>query len=203
MNFLMAFAVQPDIFEEITKLIEFIPIESVIPSSAKFSRGVTILSRFSAKNVPYIMYMKKLNLTNIISFKDIIRLFNLCLKDNRQKITIFQRFDQLKQIGATYPIEYLLFDFCLAALEGDTVDSKLYLAHSYHILGLRNSFNLLLSLILNESLTEDVDIREFLLLLARAVEPRNARTYIHAFGQEYRSRLERYLNESSKIDTFP
>jgi hypothetical protein len=67
-----------------------------------------------------------------------------------EKFSGQNRRKQLRDIGCSYHVEYLLFDFCLAALEGDSLDAKLYLSRSFHILGLHQSFNLLLSVIINE-----------------------------------------------------
>jgi hypothetical protein len=114
-------------------------------------------------------------------------------------VIVERRYKQLREIGCSYPVEYLLFDFCLAALEGDYVDAKLYLAHSFHILGLHRSFNLLLSVIVNEPLTEEVDVRELLTLLARATEPRNAGTYLEIYGDGYTKRYRTYLAECEKL----
>ena len=61
------------------------------------------------------------------------------LQREKQKTTFLdveQRYKQLYEIGCPYPIEYLLFDFCLAAIEVDFLDAALYLAHSFHIPGL-------------------------------------------------------------------
>jgi hypothetical protein len=46
----------------------------------------------------------------------------------------------------TYPAQYVLFDFCLAALEGGHLDARLFLTHGFQILGLSHQFNLLLAL---------------------------------------------------------
>jgi hypothetical protein len=48
-------------------------------------------------------------------------------------------------------------------------------SYIFHILGLDQSFNLMLSVIMNQTLTHDKDIRELLTLLARTTEPRNAK----------------------------
>lgn len=102
-------------------------------------------------------------------------------------------------IGCSYPVQYLLFDFCLAALEGDHIDAKLYLSHSFHILGLDRSFNLLLSVIINEPLTYDSDVRELLTLLARISEPRNAKTYLNTYGNEYLRRYQIYQHQLEEL----
>ena len=117
--------------------------------------GTTIDSQFYFENIDYVA-----------SFRDIVRIINRkILKDVQwESVIVERRYKQLREIGCSYPLEYLLFDFCLAALEGDYVDAKLYLAHSFHILGLHRSFNLLLSVIVNEPLTYDVDVRELVTL---------------------------------------
>src|SRR2546423_9209391 len=49
---------------------------------------------------------------NAISFRDIVKLLNKYLKDARwDKTMVEKRSNQLQQIGFTYPLEYLLFDF--------------------------------------------------------------------------------------------
>jgi hypothetical protein len=137
----------------------------------------------------------------VASFRDIIRIINTkLLKDAQwEKFLGQNRHEQLLDIGCSYPVEYLLFDFCLAALEGDYLDAKLYLSHSFHILGLHRSFDLMLSVIINEPLTYDKDVRELLTLFARATEPRNAKTYLKTYGTEYERRYRMYLHELEKL----
>jgi len=168
-------------------LIEYIPIAGSLPSNGKFVNGTTIDSPFYFEHID-----------NVASFRDILRVINKkILKDAQWKNLLGQnRHNQLLDIGCSYPVEYLLFDFCLAALEGDYLDAKLYLSHSFHILGLHRSFNLMLSVIINEPLTYDKDVRELLTLLARATEPRNAKTYLKTYGNEYERRYRIYLRES-------
>ena len=78
------------------------------------------------------------------------------------------------------------------SIEEDFLDAALYLAHSFHILGLSKSFNLLLSVIVNEKLAYDRDVRRLIILLARAIEPRNAESYIDTYGSKFRRRYEIY-----------
>ena len=180
-------------FIEIVKLIEYIPITGNFPSNGKFAENTTIDSEF---------YFESIQRRG--SFRDIIRLINMELTKEKQYIqqwkkrALFleeQRYTQLHEIGCSYPIEYLIFDFCLALLEGDYLDAGLYLAHSFHILGLSKPFNLLLSVIVNEQLTYDEDVRKLILLLARAIEPRNAETYIDAYGSGFRRRYNSYKGQ--------
>jgi hypothetical protein len=181
-------------FKEILKLVEYIPITGNLPSNGRFARNITIDSMF---------YFESIQRTG--SFRDIVRVINMelakivrqqnILQREKEKATFLdveQRYKQLHEIGCSYPIEYLLFDFCLAALEGDFLDAALYLAHSFHILGLSKSFNLLLSVIVNEKLAYDRDVRRLIILLAEAIEPRNAESYIDTYGITFRRRYEMY-----------
>ena len=181
-------------FDEILKLVEYIPITGSLPSNGRFAKDITMDSMF---------YFESLRRKG--SFKDIVRLINVELakivgQQNRiqreeQKATfldIEQRYKQLREIGCSYPLEYLLFDFCLAALDEDFLDASLYLAHSFHILGLSRSFNLLLSVIVNEKLAHDRDVRRLIILLSRAIEPRNAESYIETYGITFRRRYDLY-----------
>jgi hypothetical protein len=196
------FAESSNIFEEITKLIEYIPVDTTVPSNARFSPSVTIDSRFQIEKIHTLSYIfPRLSISQTsISFRDIVKIFSAYFKLALDKKLVFQRYDPLTQIGCTYPVEYLLFDYSLAALEGDYLDAKLYLAHSYHILGLRSSFNIILSVLVNNSLIHDNDVREFLLALAKAVEPRNARTYMGAYGDDYARRYNTFLTGLSELN---
>jgi hypothetical protein len=177
-------------FDEVLKLIEYIPIAGDLPSNGKFINGITMDSSFYLKHLDYLA-----------SFRDIVRVVNMkFMRGERwEKFSGQNRHKQLHDIGCSYPVEYILFDFCLAALEGDYLDAKLYLSHSFHILGLHQSFNLLLSVIINEQLTYDNDVRELLTLLAKASEPRNAKTYLKTYGNEYERRYQIYLRELEKL----
>ena len=181
-------------FDEILKLVEYVPITGSLPSNGRFAKDITMDSMF---------YFESLRRKG--SFRDIVRLINVELakiveQQNRlqreKQNTIFpdieQRYRQLSEIGCSYPVEYLLFDFCLAALDEDYLDAALYLAHSFHILGLSKSLNLLLSVLVNEKLTHDRDVRRLIILLSRTIEPRNAELYIDTYGTTFRKRYELY-----------
>ena len=184
-------------FLEILKLVEYIPIDGNLPSNGRFADNLTIDSEF---------YFESIQRKG--SFRDIIRLITMELAKEKEDDTTFknilfpeQRNIQLREIGCSYPVEYLFFDFCLAALDGDYLDAGLYLAHSFHILGLSKLFNLVLSVIVNEQLAYDKDARELIVLLARAIEPRNAEAYIDTYGSRFRYRYEVYkwAKKESKI----
>jgi CheY-like chemotaxis protein len=181
-------------FDEILKLVEYIPITGSLPSNGRFEKDITMDSMF---------YFESLRRNG--SFRDIVRVINMELakiveqKNRLQREiqnTIFpdiqQRYRQLREIGCSYPVEYLLFDFCLATLDEDYLDAALYLAHSFHILGLSKSLNLLLSVIVNEKLARDTDVRRLIILLSRALEPRNAELYVDTYGNTFRKRYELY-----------
>ena len=187
----------PDIFSEIAKLIELIPIDTTLPSSAILSQDVTLDSRFHADKMQALSYIfTRLAISKTsISLRDIIKMFNSYLRSGCDKSIIFQRYNQLSQIGCTFPVEYLLFDYCLAVLDGDYLNAKLYLAHSFHILGIRNSLNIVLSVIINDILKHDKDVREFITRLGKAIEPRNANSYIDSYGPGFAKRYQTYLGE--------
>ena len=178
---------KPGFFLEILKLVEYIPIDGNLPSNGRFAENLTIDSEFYFESI-----RRKGN------FRDIIRLITMELAKEKEETTfkkiLFpeQRNIQLREIGCSYPVEYLFFDFCLAALDGDYLDAGLYLAHSFHILGLSKLFNLVLSVIVNEQLAYDKDARELIVSLARAIEPRNAEAYIDTYGSRFRYRYEVY-----------
>lgn len=171
--------------EEILKLVEYIPITGNIPSNGRFLDNTTIDSEFFIENK-----------NRTFSFRDIVKLINTELLKTplqwKEALLFEHRYNQLREIGCSYPVEYLLFDFCLAALDGDYTDAGLYLAHSLHILGLSKSFGLLLSVIINEQLSKESDVRLLLVLLARGIAPRNADSYIDSYGNEYKKRYEIY-----------
>ena len=186
-------------FSEILKLIEYIPITGSLPNNGKFAENTMIDSEF---------YFESIQRNG--SFRDIVRCINKELATEEEQYwkmknnillleAAEQRYTQLREIGCSYPIEYILFDFCLAVLDGDYLDAGLYLAHSFHILGLSKSFNLLLSVIVNEQLAYCKDVRELIILLARSIEPRNAEIYIDTFGSGFRKRYKIYKEEEQEL----
>ena len=181
-------------FKEILKLVEYIPINGALPSNGRFEKNITMDTMFFFESL-----QQKGN------FRDIVKIINMELakiggQQNRVRrekqdatfLDIEQRYKQLLETGCSYPVEYLLFDFCLAALDEDYLDAALYLAHSFHILGLSKSFNLLLSVLVNEKLMNDRDVRRLIILLARAIEPRNAESYIDTYGVRFTRRYKMY-----------
>jgi hypothetical protein len=137
-----------------------------------------------------------------ISFRDIVRLLIKFLKGSdikESKIALGGRLEELRKIGITYPAQYLLFDFCLAALEGDHLDAKLYLAHGFQILGLSQRFNLFLSAVVYTRLTEDEEVRELLTLLAVISQPADAKVYLELYGEDFKKRYDIFQNELMKI----
>jgi hypothetical protein len=137
-----------------------------------------------------------------ISFRDIVRVLIKFLKGSdikESKIALGGRLEELRKIGITYPAQYLLFDFCLAALEGDHLDAKLYLAHGFQILGLSQRFNLFLSAVVYTPLTEDEEVRELLTLLAVISQPADAKVYLELYGEDFKKRYDIFQNELMKI----
>ena len=137
-----------------------------------------------------------------ISFRDIISLLIEFIKriyssDENVKSSI--RLDKLRKIGCTYPAQYLIFDFCLAALEGDLLDAKLFLGHAFNIIGLSNQLNLLLSAIVYTPLTSEKEVRELLTLLALEVQPANMEAYLQLYGKDFQKRHQIYETEIMKL----
>ena len=180
------------IFEEIERLIEYIPIDSSILSDSKLSKGTTMDSQFHFQDIDGVA--TRLGIIevgrNTVSLKDIVKLFNKFLRDaSVEEIIGKQQYIQIQNISRSgLPLRNLLFDFCLAALEGDILDSKLYLTHSLYLLGLHGRLTQLLSVIVNESS-----------LLARITEPNNIDVYFDADDNGFNKRYIIYLNELQKL----
>ena len=137
-----------------------------------------------------------------ISFRDIVSLLIDFIKgiySSNENVKPSVRLDELRNIGCTQPTQYLLFDFCLAALEGDLLDAKLFLGHAFNIIGLSNQLNLLLSAIVYTPLTYDKQIRELLTLLALEVQPANMEAYLELYGKDFQNRHQIYKNEMMKL----
>jgi hypothetical protein len=137
-----------------------------------------------------------------ITFRDIVNLLINFIKgiySTDAKINTVGRLSELRKVGCTYPAQYLLFDFCLAALEGDHLDAKLFLEHAFQIIGLSNQFNLLLSAIVYTPLTNDPDIRQLLTLLALEVQPARLDAYLELYGSEFQTRYQIYKEEIMKL----
>ena len=139
-----------------------------------------------------------------VSFRDIIRLLNKFLTNaSVTELVVQTRYKQLQNMRGSvvdFPLKNLLFDFCLAALEGDVFDAKLYLAHSLHLLGIRNRLSVILAVIVNErhSLMQDTDVRKFLTLIAMITEPNNIDAYFDS-SIGFSSRYSTYLKEIQKL----
>lgn len=192
-------------FEDIARMVEYIPIAGTLPNSGRLIEGETMDSNFPIREVDSFASKLDLPRKGSISLRDIVKIFSLYLKDANWEVLVNkQRSSQLGEMGCTYPTQYLLFDFCLAALDEDYLNARLYLAHSFHILGLHKPLNLLLSVVVNEEeqqLLKDKDVREFLALLAKVSEPRNAHTYINTYGDEFSRRYRIYIEELNKLQS--
>ena len=99
------------------------------------------------------------------------------------------------------PLKNPLFEFCLSALNGDSFDAKIYLTHSYHILGLRRRLVLLLSLIVNEyeNIKYDPEFRKLLAQFAIISEPNNIDIHFNIYENGFTKRYGTYLDELQKL----
>ena len=137
--------------------------------------------------------------SKLLSFRDIINLLTNFIQGIYSTDAKIDRLDELRKIGCTYPARYLLFDFCLAALEGDYLDAKLFLGHASQIIGLSNQFNLLLSAIVYTPLTNEPEVRQLLTLLALEVQPAKLDAYLELYGKEFQARYQMYKDEIMKL----
>ena len=205
------------IFEEVERLIEYIPIDcDTFQIDGRLAKGTSIDSKFYFEDIDgiatrlgiieVIQEVGKMKGENrfrtLVSFRDIVRLLNKFLKDARiEEVVQKQRYRQLQLIkGFSSSIRNLLFDFCLAALDGDNLDARLYLRHAYYLLGLHRRLTLLLSVIVNEtSLKEDKDIRQLLTMLAVITEPNNIDVYFDPNNGGFARKYSKYLEELQKL----
>lgn len=179
---------------DILELVESIPIDNKLEAE--------IDAKFPLQNNNNRI-AERVNLDEQkISFRDIVSLLIDFIKgiySSNENVKPSIRLDELRKIGCTYPTQYLLFDFCLAALEGDLLDAKLFLGHAFNIIGLSNQLNLLLSAIVYTPLTYDKQIRELLTLLALEVQPANMEAYRELYGKDFQNRHQIYKNEMMKL----
>jgi hypothetical protein len=178
---------------DILELVESIPINNKLEAE--------IDAKFPLENNNRIAERVGLDQQKI-SFRDIVSLLIDFIKgiySSNENVKPSIRLDELRKIGCTYPTQYLLFDFCLAALEGDLLDAKLFLGHAFNIIGLSNQLNLLLSAIVYTPLTYDKQIRELLTLLALEVQPANMEAYLELYGKDFQNRHQIYKNEMMKL----
>ncbi|MFZ0510392.1 MAG: hypothetical protein WAM14_02195 [Candidatus Nitrosopolaris sp.] len=206
------------VFEEIERLIEYIPIEcDNLQIDGKIANGTSLDSKFYFEDIDGVATRLGIievvpgeaqemrgesRFNTLVSVRDIVRLLNKFLKDARiEEVTLNQRYKQLQLIkGFDSFLRNLLFDFCLAALDGDNLNAKLYLRHSYYLLGLHRRLTLLLSVIVNEpSLKEDKDIRQLLTLLAVMTEPNNIDVYFDPNDTGFNKKYTTYLKELQKL----
>ena len=192
------------IFKEIERLVEYIPIETRAEGIGKLIENTNIDTQFYFKDLDGIavrlgvLEMGK----NTISLRDIIKLLNKFLKDAKidEIVESPRRYRQLQSSGSGLPLKNLLFDFSLSALNGDYLDAKLYLTHSFYLLGLRRRFVLLLSIMINEPLSiNDTDVRKLLTYLALMSEPNNVDVHFDMDNNGFSNRYSIYLQEIQKV----
>ena len=150
------------IFEEVERLIEYIPIDcDTFQIDGRLGKGTSIDSKFYIEDIDGVATRfgiieviqveaektkGETRFKTLVSFRDIVRLLNKFLKDARiEEVVQKQRYTQLQLIkGFSSSIRNLLFDFCLAALDGDNLDARLYLRHSYYLLGLHRRLSFII-----------------------------------------------------------
>ena len=192
------------IFKEIERLVEYIPIETYAEGIGKLLKNTNIDTQFYFKDLDGVAV--RLGVLeagkNTVSIRKIVKLLNKFLKDAKidEIVESPRRYKQLQTSGSGLPLKNLLFDFSLSALNGDVLDAKLYLTHSFYLLGLRRRFVLLLSIIINETnYFKDSDIRTLLTYLAILSEPNNIDVHFDIDNNGFSPRYSLYLQELQKI----
>lgn len=182
-------------------IADILQLVEVLPINNKLEVEIDELVPLEKENSEIV---KRLGIdANTIRFMDIVKLLISFIKGayptNTEKKP-YEKLYEIQKIGYNYPTQYLLFDFCLAALAGDLLDAKLYLGHALNIIGLSNQLNLLLSAIVYTPLTSYKEVRELLALLALEVQPANVESFIELYGEEFQNRYRIYQNEIMRID---
>ena len=137
---------------------------------------------------------------NDYSIRDIIcSVTKLIRKDN---FNLGQYLHKTNDINISYPVGYLIFDYCLAALYGSKVDASLYASHIFHLFHLDKNWNILLQSIILSKLTDDDDVRKFLLILGVFVKPPSADLYIPYYPPEYANMMEQFKKDASLLGTW-
>ena len=192
------------IFKEIERLVEYIPIETHAEGIGKLLKNTNIDTQFYFKDLDGVAV--RLGVLeagkNTVSIRKIVKLLNKFLKDAKidEIVESPRRYKQLQTSGSGLPLKNLLFDFSLSALNGDVLDAKLYLTHSFYLLGLRRRFVLLLSIIINEqNYLQDPEIRTLLTYLALLSEPNNVDVHFDMENNGFSPRYSLYLQELQKI----
>lgn len=193
------------IFKEIERLIEFIPIEVDISGIGELPPNTSIDSKYNFTDIDGVA--TRLGIldvgSNTISLRDIIKLLNKFLKDSgiEELVENPRRYREIQKNSSGVPLKNLLFDFCLSALAGDTFDAKLFLTHSFHLIGLRRNLVTLLSSIVFEPsiINNDNDVRRLLTLLAMISEPNNIDVYFDINKDGFNIRYDAYLKEIRRI----
>jgi hypothetical protein len=192
------------IFKEIERLVEYLPIETRTEGIGKLIENTNIDTQFYFEDMDGIaVRLGVLEVgKNTISLRDIVKLLNKFLKDAKvdEIVESPRRYRQLQTTGSGLPLKNLLFDFSLAALNNDCLDAKLYLTHSFYLLGLRRRLVLILSIIINESVQiMDSDVRQLFTYLALMSEPNNVDVHFDMDNNGFSSRYSIYLQELQKI----
>ncbi len=192
------------IFKEIERLVEYIPVETHAEGIGKLIGNTDIDTQFYFEDLDGIAVRLGISEMgkNTISLRDIVKLLNKFLKDATidEMVESPRRYRQLQTSGSGLPLKNLLFDFSLSALVGDYIDAKLYLTHSFYILGLRRRLVLLLSIIVNEpEHINDRDVRKLLTYLALISEPNNVDVHFDMNNNGFSSRYSIYLQELQKV----
>ena len=124
------------IFEEILRLVEYIPIRSDVPINSKLEDRITMDSQFRFHDIDGVatrLGIIEPAIDSLVSLRDIIKLLNKFLKDGKiEEIVSKKRYNILQDTirsnnyfkysselyqSSGLPLKGLLFDFCLSVLD--------------------------------------------------------------------------------------
>ncbi|MDE1818599.1 MAG: hypothetical protein KGI19_08360 [Thaumarchaeota archaeon] len=98
-----------------------------------------------------------------------------------------------------YPTQYLFFDFCLAALQGDYVDARLHLENASYVLEIDRDLFHFLSTIIEKEQCKNPEVSKLLTLFALAVEPISASSHAERLGKGYAERFAIYEKKIEEL----
>ena len=124
------------IFEEILRLVEYIPIRSDVPINSKLEDRITMDSQIRFHDIDGVatrLGIIEPAIDSLVSLRDIIKLLNKFLKDGKiEEIVSKKRYNILQDTirsnnyfrysselyqSSGLPLKGLLFDFCLSVLD--------------------------------------------------------------------------------------
>jgi len=144
-----------------------------------------------------------------ISVRDVIHLINdylypridfFYVNSPKRKVMVERLLPWIRRQNGG-PHEYLFFNACLSAMDGNLTDTILSLSSNHYLHGLDYDVYKFLDCLVREGFTEDKDVQKLFTLLAKAIQPPSADCHSDRFGEGYTKRFERYTRNLKTIGT--